>query len=91
MANLQSINELLGETGPGLLDSALIRDSDLFRCFLESLAPDQMTTLILSGALDSLFLGEEEKQEFEISFPLATERQGFDFEEWKNRSDPKIR
>ena len=91
MSNLQGINELLGETGSGLLNSALIRDPEMFKRFLESLAPDQMTMLILSGALDVLFLGEEETQQLEKSFPLATERQGFDFEEWKNRPDPKIR
>ena len=90
--NSQEEKETLSKTASGGLNSAPIADSEMFRRFLESLAPDQVSMLILSGALDNIIPIEEvDAKDLDAAYPHHTERQGFDFEEWKNRPDPKIR
>jgi hypothetical protein len=94
MADSQSMNAGLGEGEHRVPRGGEILDQEMFRRFLESLSPDQMSLLILSGALDDKLVekgADVRLPDLKRSFPLATERQGFDVEEWKNRPEPKIR
>ncbi len=67
-------------------------EENLLKDFLDSLAPSQMSALILSGAFDKAFslapAGEAIQRR---AFPCESLRRGFSYEEWKNRSSPKIR
>ncbi|MFS0757522.1 hypothetical protein ABC383_22870 [Noviherbaspirillum sp. 1P10PC] len=82
----------MSETASGGLNSGLIPDPEVLRRFLEALSPDQMSKLIASKALDDIIPIEEiDGRDPDAAYPHPTERQGFDFEEWKNRPKPKIR
>lgn len=81
-----------GERAPKLPGGALLPDPQTFRCFLESLSPDQMSLLILSGALDNKIRNDEVVvSDYDAFIPAATNREKLDFDAWKNRADPKIR
>jgi hypothetical protein len=63
----------------------------MFQRFLTSLSSGQMTIIILSEALDVKISQEDMgEKDFKKSLTSATERQGFDFDEWKNRPYSKI-
>lgn len=88
----QAKKETLNETASGGLNSGLVPDPEVVLRFLEALAPDRVSKLISSGALDDIIpLEEIDEKNHDITYPHHTERQGFDFEEWKNRPNPKIR
>lgn len=92
MENSQEKKERSSETASGCLNSGLGPDSEVVLRFLEALSPDQMSRLILSAALDDIIPIEEiDGRDLDAAYPHPTERQGFDFEEWKNRPKPKIR
>ena len=63
------------------------------RDFLGTLAPDQMTLLLQTGAVVDMIVGNEtgKKPEGTVSFALENEHKAFDFEEWKNDPDHAIR
>jgi hypothetical protein len=63
------------------------------RAFLETLAPDQLSFLYRTGCIiDTLVESEPMPQiEGEMSFPDASEHKPFDYEEWKNQKDHRIR
>jgi hypothetical protein len=94
MVNFQGTNEALDKSENGVSDGGRITDLDMFRRFLGSLSPAQMTMLILSGAyLDQFIENDASASEPgpDISFAPATEYKPFDFEEWNNRPDHRIR
>ena len=71
---------------------ALLPEPETFRCFLESLSPDQISLLVLSGALDNKIPKEEiVASDYDASIPAATNQEEFNFDAWKNRPDPNIR
>lgn len=92
MENFQAKKEPLNETAPGGLNGKLVPDPEVVRRFLETLSPDRVVNLISSGALDDIIPVEEiDETPLDTGYPRPTEREGFDFEEWKNRPNPKIR
>jgi len=94
MTNFQGSNATLGESEHGVSNGGRITDLEMFRRFLESLSPDQMTMLILSGAYLDQFMEKNinvGEPDLDRSFPLANEHKPFDFEEWKNQPDHRIR
>lgn len=92
MKNSHEKKERLSETASGRLNSGPVRDTEVLQRFLEALSPDQMSKLIASGALDDIIPNEEiDAPDLDPAYPHPTKPQGFDFEKWKNRPDPKIR
>lgn len=92
VSSSQEENLELSEKAFAEVNSAPFVDSELFQRFLESLGPYQASLLILSGALDNIIPIEEiNTKGLDAAYPHPGERQGFDFEEWKNRPNPKIR
>jgi uncharacterized glyoxalase superfamily protein PhnB len=92
MENSQEKKESWSETKSGGLNSGLVPDPEVVRRFLEALSPAQVSKLIVSGALDDIIPNEEiDAPDLDPTYPHPTEREGFDFEKWKNQPDPKIR
>ncbi len=94
MENSQDATTGLGESEHGVSNSGRITDMDMFGRFLESLSLAQKTMLILSGAYLDQFIEKDVDvgaSDLTRSFPLATEHKTFDYEEWKNQPDHRIR
>lgn len=76
-------------------DTAILDDyqEEKLRDFLGTLAPDQMTLLLQTGAVVDMIVGNENVKapEGTITFPLESEHRAFDFEEWKNDPNHSIR
>ena len=87
------VQDCIVNTAPEVeAEASVVYEENQLKDFLESLGPDQMSTLILSGAFEKAFslepVGEVNQQR---SFPRENSRRGFDYQEWKNRRSPKIR
>jgi hypothetical protein len=94
MLNFQGTNEALDKAEHGASYGGRIIDLEMFRRFLGSLSPDQMSMLILSGAYLDQFIEKDasvREPDPDISFPLATEHKPFDYQEWKDQPDHRIR